>query len=122
LNKVFIVKLERSIEDFLGCQIIQENGSLSLGQQRIVDKLKNLSANLDDSVQLGMPSAPNFFVVRHKSKAEMITDYQQKCFRSTIGTLVYLVKLSLPDIVNPVRELSKVMDGAAPGHKKNLID
>jgi hypothetical protein len=31
-----------------------------------------------------------------------------------------LVKLSQPDIANPVRELSKVMDGAAPGHEKEL--
>jgi hypothetical protein len=41
LNKVFKVKLERSIRDFLGCEIICENGCLSIGQERIVNKLKN---------------------------------------------------------------------------------
>jgi hypothetical protein len=59
-------------------------------------------------------------VVRPRSKAKMITTKKQKDFMSIIGTLLYLVKLSQPDIANPVRELSKVMDGAAPGHKKEL--
>jgi hypothetical protein len=120
LNKVFKVKLERSIQDFLGCEIICENGCLSIGQERIVDKLKNLNKNLNESVKWTTPSAPNFFVVRSRSKAEMIPTEKQKDFRSIIGTLLYLVKLSRPDIANPVRELSKVMDGAAPGHEKEL--
>ena len=35
--------------------------------------------------------------------------------------LLYLVKHSRPDIANAVRELSKVADGATPGHWKALI-
>ena len=35
--------------------------------------------------------------------------------------LLYLVKHSRPDIANSVRELSKVADGATPGHWKALI-
>jgi hypothetical protein len=37
-----------------------------------------------------------------------------------IGTLLYLVKLSRPDIANSVSELSKVIDGAALTHEKEL--
>jgi hypothetical protein len=59
-------------------------------------------------------------MVRPKSKAEMIAEDQQQHFRSTIGTLMYLVKLSRPDIANPVKKISKVMNGAAPGHEKEL--
>jgi hypothetical protein len=119
---VFKLKLERSIQDFLGCEIIRDNGCLLIGQERIVNKLKNLNKNLNESVQWTTPSALNFFVVRPRSKAEMITTEKQKDFRSIVGTLLYLVvvKLSKPDIANPVRELSKVMDGAAPGHEKEL--
>jgi hypothetical protein len=93
---------------------------LSIRQERIIDKLKKKYKNLNESVQWTTPSAPNFFVVRPRSKAEMIPTEEQKDFRSIIGTLLYLVKLSRPDIANPVRELSKVMDGAAPGHEKEL--
>ena len=52
--------------------------------------------------------------------SEGIGEREQKGFRSTIGTLLYLVKLSRPDLGNPVRELSKVMDGASSGHVKEL--
>jgi hypothetical protein len=65
-------------------------------------------------------SAPSFFVVRPKGKEEMIGEEGQKWFRSAIGTLLYLVKFSCLDLANPVRELSKVMDGANPAQEKEL--
>ena len=37
-------------------------------------------------------------------------------YRSRVGTLLYLTKHSRPDITNPVRELSKSMDGASMAH------
>jgi hypothetical protein len=37
-----------------------------------------------------------------------------------IGILLYLVKLSRPNIANAVKELSKVMDGAVFAHEKEL--
>ena len=51
-------------------------------------------------------------MIRPKDKVEMISEGRQKSFRSMIGTLLYLVRLSRPDLANPVRELLKVMDGA----------
>ena len=66
------------------------------------------------------PSAPSFFMVRPNNQKEMINEIKQKWYCATIGMLLYLVKLSRPDIANSVRELSKVMDGASPAHKKEL--
>ena len=37
-------------------------------------------------------------------------------YRTGVGTLLYLTKHSRPDITNPVRELSKSMDGASMAH------
>ena len=37
-------------------------------------------------------------------------------YRSGVGTLLYLTKHSRPDITNPVRKLSKSMDGASMAH------
>ena len=37
-------------------------------------------------------------------------------YRSVVGTLLYLTTHSRPDITNPVRELSKNMDGASMAH------
>ena len=46
--------------------------------------------------------------------------FLMKGSRSTIGNLLYLVKLSRRDLVNPVNELSKVMDGATTAHEEEL--
>ena len=40
----------------------------------------------------------------------------QSMYRSEVGTLFYLTKHNRHDITNPVRELSKSMDGASMSH------
>ena len=42
-----------------------------------------------------------------------VDEKTQSMYRSGVGTLLYLTKHSRPDISNPVRELSKSMDGAS---------
>ena len=41
-------------------------------------------------------------------------------YMSGVGILLYLTKHSQPDICNPVRELSKTMDAAAPVQLKEM--
>jgi hypothetical protein len=118
LNKVFKIKLEKNIQDFLGCQISYERDKILLGQQRITEKLSSLINKNDKYKQWSTPSAPSFFVVRPKKREEIISEGRQKWFRSDIGTQLYLVNLSRPDLANPVWELAKVMDGANPAHEK----
>ena len=45
-----------------------------------------------------------------------VDEKTQSMYRSGVGTLLYLIKHSRPDITNPVRELSKSMDGASMAH------
>jgi Reverse transcriptase (RNA-dependent DNA polymerase) len=118
LEKVFKLKIQRDIKDFLGCEIIEGAEETHLYQGRIIEKLiKSNEANLESHYTT--PSAPGFGVVR-PSEDERVDSETQKWFRANIGSLLYLVKLSRPDLANPVRELSRVMDGAAPGHVKEL--
>jgi hypothetical protein len=58
--------------------------------------------------------------MRSKKKEEMINEEKQKWFRSAIGTLLYLVKLSRPDLANSFRELAKVMDGTNQAQEKEI--
>ncbi len=51
----------------------------------------------------------------------MISKEDQKLYRSGVSILLYLVKHSRPDIANPVRELSKVLDGAKPDAFKEML-
>jgi hypothetical protein len=46
-------------------------------------------------------------------EAERVDDKTQKWFRANLGSLLYLVKLSRPDLANPIRELSTIMDDAS---------
>ena len=45
-----------------------------------------------------------------------VDEKTQSMYRSGVGTLLHLTKHSRPDIINPVRELSKSMDGASMAH------
>ena len=112
------IKVQKNIEDFLSCKIHEGFGRILLTQHRIVDKLLKSNTIKEDS-NYKTPSAPGFFVVR-PLESEKVNNLTQKWYRSNIGCLLYLVKLSRPDLANSVRELSKVMDGAAPGHVKEL--
>jgi hypothetical protein len=67
------------------------------------------------------PGPPGEGIVRPSGDDPMIPEQEQKLFRSGVGSLLYLMKHSRPDISNAVRELSKVMDGAAPAHLKSLF-
>ena len=45
-----------------------------------------------------------------------VDEKTQSMYRSGVGTLLYLTKNGRPDITNPVRKLSKSMDGASMAH------
>jgi hypothetical protein len=58
--------------------------------------------------------------VRPANEDAKLTDDEQRVFRTGVGMLLYLVKHSRPDLANPTRELSKVMDGATESHFNEL--
>ena len=45
-----------------------------------------------------------------------VDEKTQSMYRSGVGTLLYLIKYSRPDIINPVKQFSKSMDGASMAH------
>ena len=59
-------------------------------------------------------------IIRCSEEEESVTEEEQKEFRSGVGSLLYLLKHSRPDLSNSVRELSKVMDRANKAHQKSL--
>ena len=67
------------------------------------------------------PGTPGSHIVRPLEDKEKISSEDQALFRSGVGMLLYLVKHSRPDIANPVRELSKVLDGASPGNFREML-
>jgi Reverse transcriptase (RNA-dependent DNA polymerase) len=100
LRKVFEVKVQYTIKDFLSCEIIKLPGEIHIYQSRIIQKmLKDVESSKEGKYKT--PSAPGFRVIR-PTEEEKVDAETQKWFRSTIGSLLYLVKLSRPDLCNAV--------------------
>ena len=84
-----------------------------LGQPTIIKSLeKQFGERVAKKKKTVTPGTPGFIggKVDYSSKVDEKT---QSMYRSGVGTLLYLTKQSRPDITNPVRELSKNMDGAS---------
>ena len=78
----------------------------------MIANLKNsFGDRVKDLREYKTPGTPHKIQVRERDENKMISKEDQKLFRSGVGMLLYLVKHSRPDIANPVRELSKVLDG-----------
>ena len=111
----FQVKDPTSLEDYLGVQIVQSDDDKKpwLGQPTIIKSLeKQFGERVAKKKMTVTPGTPGFIGGKgdHISKVDEKT---QSMYRSGVGTLLYLTKHSRPDITNPVRELSKSMDGAS---------
>ncbi|KAL7577258.1 hypothetical protein ACA910_003579 [Epithemia clementina (nom. ined.)] len=123
LAEIFNIKTEVDLADYLGCKfIISDDGERGwLRQPHITDGLeKKFGEKVKDTFFGKTPGTPGSVVVRPKDKEDCISEEEQQEFRSGVGTLLYLTKHSRPDICNATRELSKVMDGAAKAHQKEL--
>ena len=104
-----------SLEDYLGVQIVQsDNGKKAwLGQPTIIKSLeKQFGERVAKKKMTVTPGTPGF-IGGKVDDISKVDEKTQSMYRSGVGTLLYLTKHSGPDITNPVRELSKSMDGAS---------
>ena len=66
------------------------------------------------------PGTPRFTARRLENQEDKVNTEEHEIYRSGVGTLLYLIKHSRPDICNTVRDLSKTMDAPAPAHLKEM--
>ena len=111
----FQVKDPTSLEDYLGVQIVQSDDDKNtwLGQPTILKVWKNIFG--ERKKMTITPGTPGF-IGQKVDDISKVDEKRQSMYRSGVGTLLYLTKNSRPDITNPVRELSKSMDGASMAH------
>ena len=114
----FQFKDPAGLEEYLGVQIVQcDDGKKGwLGQPTIIKSLeKQFGDRVVKKKMTITPGTPGFIggKVDDISKVDEKTQYM---YRSGVGTLLYLTKHIRPNIKNPVRELSKSMDGASMAH------
>ena len=111
----FQVKDPTSLEDYLGFQIVQsdDDRKARLGQPTTIKSLEKHFG--ERNAKQKMTITPGF-VGGKVDDISKVDEKTQSMYRSGVGTLLYLTKQSRPDITNPVRELSKSMDGASMAH------
>ena len=118
LQGQFQFKDPASLEDYLGVQNVQcDDGKKAwLGQPTIIKSLeKQFGDRVVKKKMTITPGTPG--VIRGKVyDISNVDEKTQYMYRSGVLTLLYLTKHSRPNLTNPVRELSKSMDGASMAH------
>ena len=115
---------EQSMGDYLSCEVrFDKSGNKAwLGQPHMIKKIEKTFGKQVASLKgYRTPGTPGFSVIRPKEGDTKVSEEEQAVFRSGTGMLLYLVKHSRPDIANPVRELTKCMDGATPAAFKEML-
>ena len=111
----FKLKEDGTLHDYLSCDVILSDDK-SEGWIHQPHLLKNLEKKFGTMVspmqKFGTPGTPRGVIV--KAQEQTMSPQDQRLYRSGVGMLLYLVKHSRPDIANPVRELSKALDGVTP--------
>ena len=93
-----------------------------MGQPHLIANLeRKFSEEIQSLTKYLTPGTPGLNQVRITSEDLMLPIASQQRYRSGVGMLLYLVKHSRPDIANPVRELSKVLDGPSLGAYKEML-
>ena len=109
------------VEEFIGCVIEKYGDRIMLSQPDIIERLMRKFEHHLSGKQFKTPAAGGSRVMRPTVEIEKLGRELQQEYRSGVGSLLYLVKQTRPDISNQTRELSKVMDGASKEHWKMLL-
>ena len=115
LQGQFQVKDPTISEDYLDVQIVQSDDGKKawLGQPTILKSLEKQFGERFAKKKMSITAGTPGFIFGKVDNISKVDEKTQSMYRSGEGTLLYLTKHSRPDITNPVRELSKSMDGAS---------
>ena len=124
INEEFKIRKSHEVDKFIGVQLDWQDGGtrLIMHQAYIIDRLiNNFGVEIQDLKVYKTPAATMAKVNKIQEHEAKLDNGQQDKYRTGVGTLLYLVKYSRPDIANITRELSKNMQGASEGNYKMLL-
>ena len=106
------------LEDYLGVLIVQSDDGKKpwLGQPTIIKSLEKQFREKVAKKKIAITPGTQGFIGGKVDDISKVDEKTQSMYRSGVGTLLYPTKHSRPDFTNPVRELSKSMDGASMAH------
>ena len=125
LAKYFSVKDEGEMQEYVGCSVVKNKlGNIVMHQPHLIKRLKKEFGDEMKTVRVpATPAGAGDSVVKmneEEQEKSKLKKEKHTRYRSGVGTLLYLVKFSRPDISNSVRELTKAMDMANEVHYKAM--
>ena len=109
------------MKEFVGFELIVQDNKIILHQRKIIIKLlQDFNQEIKDLKFKGFPMGNLTKVTRPLDDSQdLLSTNKQVRYQSGVGSLLYIVKNSRPDINNSVRELSKRMDRSNEEGYKN---
>ena len=123
-EKGLVLKVDDNLNDYLSCDIrfSAKQDKAWIGQPHLIANLEHkFGEKVNKLRNYVTPGTPSLSIVRNPLQEVSISQEDHKLYRSGVGMLLYLVKYSRPDIANPVRELSKVLDSPTPASYKEML-
>ena len=108
----FVLKVEGALDDYLSCEItiLDDNSFGWIHQPHLITKIEKKFGIFIKKIQpYKTPGTPGLSILRNPELS--VDDEKKTLYQSGVGMLLYLVKHTQPDIANPVRELSKCLNG-----------
>ena len=112
VGKRFKLKAMGELSEFIGATIRRTQDGFTISQQKLIESLEEKF-----NVQSGhwtTPAAPGKILM--KNEEDVLSNELSKVYRSGVGKLLYLTKLSRPELASIVRELSKFVDYSTNEH------
>ena len=107
IQKEFSVKIQHNLVGYLGCEFYMNKEKTRgwLGQPSIIKRLEQTFGERAMKERLSMtPGTPRFTARRLEKEEDKVNAEDHETYRCGVGTLLYLMRHSRPDIGNPVRE------------------
>ena len=99
LKKIFSMKHKEGVDEFIGCTIKRKENQLHLSQPALIRKLMNdFKDTIDKQKIYSTPAAAGVHVLRSDDMETKLNEKEQKQYRSAVGSLLYLLKHSRPDL------------------------
>lgn len=123
INELFNIRVKASINYFVGCQIKLDKNQIILHQEIIInDLIETFYSEIIKMRNINSPMTSNTHVIRPEIDDDnVLTPKEQTRYQSGVGSLLYIIKHSIPDLSNSFRELTKAMYRESQENYKQLI-
>ena len=81
---------------------------------------KDLQGEIKGNRKYDKPGTPRKVQKTAKTEQERLDELEHHTYRSGLGSLLYLLKHSKPDLSNPIRELSRCMASLIPDNRQEM--